>query len=85
MRASSTSLDGEEQAGRGCAVPALLLILAPAFAAAVLEQNTAAAPALFLDRHLQGAPRPWILWEEVLRAALLKVDHQEVKARMGAL
>ena len=37
------------------------------------------------DRRLQGAPRPWILREEFPRAALLEVDHQEARAREGAL
>ena len=42
-------------------------------------------PALVRDQRLQGAPRPWILREEVLRAALLEVGHQEARARVGAL
>ena len=45
----------------------------------------AAVPALVPDRRLQGAPRPWILREEFPRAALLEVDHQEARAREGAL
>ena len=45
----------------------------------------ATVPTLIPDGRLQGAPRPWILRDEVLRAALLEVDHQEARARVGAL
>ena len=46
------------------------------FAGIVLEKDKLAVPALVPDRQLQGAPRPWILREEILRAALLEVDRQ---------
>lgn len=54
------------------------------FAGIVLEKDKLAVPALVPDRQLQGAPRLWILREEILRAALLKVDHKEARARVGA-
>ena len=41
--------------------------------------------ALLPDRRLQGAPRLWILREEILRAALLEVEHQKARAHVGAL
>lgn len=51
------------------------------FAATAVEQDKAAMPALIPDRRLQDAPCPWILQEEVLHDAFLKVDHQESRAR----
>ena len=51
------------------------------FAAATVEQDKAAMPALVPDRQLQDAPHPWIQREEVLHAAFLKVDHQESRVR----
>ena len=42
-------------------------------------------PALVLEQRLQDAPHPWILREEVLRAAFLEVDHQKAMARVGAM
>ena len=55
------------------------------FAATVVEQDKAAVPALVRDRRPQGVPHPWILREEILRAALLEVGHREARARVGAL
>lgn len=44
------------------------------FAGIVLEKDKLAVPALVPDRQLQGAPCPWNLREEILRADLLEVD-----------
>ena len=41
--------------------------------------------ALLPDRRLQGALPPWILREEILRAALLEVEHQKARAHVGEL
>ena len=58
---------------------------APAFAATADKKDKAAVPALARDRSLQGAPRPSILREQLLRAALLDVDHQKDSEPVGVL
>ena len=42
-------------------------------------------PALVRDQRPQGAPRPWILREEILRAFLLELGHQKAMTHVGAL
>ena len=81
--------EGGSAAGRAYVVTALLLRGrrggAPAFAGIVVEKDKLAVPALVPDRQLQGAPRLWILREEILRAALLEVEHQKARAHVGEL